>query len=89
MSSGFTLLGAKDSQATLDEVCITLICYAGRRNLHHAQFQLDTDPEIQGLMKQLNGHLQSMQSNTAPFAGLSEAITRSQAALDLYSLSND
>ncbi|KAJ5319837.1 hypothetical protein PENANT_c026G07996 [Penicillium antarcticum] len=69
MSSEFTLLGAKDSQATLDE--------------------LDTDPEIQGLMKQLNGHLQSMQSNTAPFAGLSDAITRSQAALDLYSLSND
>ncbi|KAJ6011819.1 hypothetical protein N7499_013210 [Penicillium canescens] len=69
MSSGFSLLGAKDSQATLDE--------------------LDNDPEIQVLMKQLNGHLQSMQSNTAPFAGLSEAITRSQAALDLYSLSND
>ncbi|OGE53899.1 hypothetical protein PENARI_c007G00802 [Penicillium arizonense] len=69
MASGFTLLGAKDSQATLDE--------------------LDADPEIQGLMKQLNGHLQSMQSNTAPFAGLSEAITRSQAALDLYSVSND
>ncbi|KAJ6100204.1 hypothetical protein N7467_001739 [Penicillium canescens] len=69
MSSGVTLLGAKDSQATLDE--------------------LDTDPEIQGLMKQLHGHLQSMQSNTAPFAGLSEAITRSQAALDLYSVSND
>ncbi|KAJ5081880.1 CENP-A-nucleosome distal centromere subunit CENP-Q [Penicillium alfredii] len=51
--------------------------------------ELDTDPEIQGLMKQLHGHLQSMQSNTAPLAGLSDAITRSQAALDLYSIPDD
>jgi kinetochore protein Fta7 len=63
------LLGAKESQVTLDE--------------------LDTDPEVKGLMKQLHGHLQSMQSNTAPFAGLGDAITRSQAALDLYSMSKD
>ncbi|KAJ6150512.1 CENP-A-nucleosome distal centromere subunit CENP-Q [Penicillium samsonianum] len=68
-SSEFTLLGAKDSQVTLDE--------------------LETDPEVQGLMKQLHGHLQSMQSNTAPFAGLGDAVTRSQAALDLYSMPND
>ncbi|KAJ6177750.1 hypothetical protein N7519_008211 [Penicillium mononematosum] len=68
-SSEFALLGAKDSQVTLDE--------------------LETDPEVQGLMKQLHGHLQSMQSNTAPFAGLGDAITRSQAALDLYSMPND
>jgi kinetochore protein Fta7 len=40
-------------------------------------------------MKQLHGHLQSMQSNTAPLAGLKEAVTRSQAALDLYSTPND
>ncbi|OOQ88129.1 putative kinetochore protein fta7 [Penicillium brasilianum] len=65
----FTLLNAKKSQMTLDE--------------------LDDDPEIKALMKQLHGHLQSMQSNTAPLAGLKEAVTRSQAALDLYSTPND
>ncbi|CAI7622015.1 unnamed protein product [Penicillium bialowiezense] len=51
--------------------------------------ELDDDPEVRGLMKQLNGHLQSMQNNTAPFADLSDAITRSQAALDLFSMPND
>ncbi|KAJ5881488.1 CENP-A-nucleosome distal centromere subunit CENP-Q [Penicillium soppii] len=51
--------------------------------------ELDADPEVRGIMKQLHGHLQSMQSNTAPFADLSDAITRSQAALDLYSMPND
>ncbi|CAL5869839.1 uncharacterized protein PFLUO_LOCUS4070 [Penicillium psychrofluorescens] len=65
----FTLLDAKDSQATLDG--------------------LDTDPEVQSLMKQLHGHLQSLQTNTAPLAGLRDAITRSQAALDLYSMPDD
>ncbi|KAJ5780159.1 CENP-A-nucleosome distal centromere subunit CENP-Q [Penicillium paradoxum] len=51
--------------------------------------ELNGDPEVQGLMKQLHGHLQSMQNNTAPFVGLGDAITRSQAALDLYSTPND
>ncbi|KAJ5569425.1 uncharacterized protein N7459_008855 [Penicillium hispanicum] len=51
--------------------------------------ELDADPEIQGLMKQLHGHLQSMHTNTAPLLGLRDAITRSQAALDLYSDSID
>ncbi|CAG8077863.1 unnamed protein product [Penicillium salamii] len=51
--------------------------------------ELDDDPEALGLMKQLNGHLQSMQSNTAPFSDLGDAITRSQAALDTYSMPND
>ncbi|KAJ6108672.1 hypothetical protein N7523_009995 [Penicillium sp. IBT 18751x] len=51
--------------------------------------ELDADPVIQKLMNQLHGHLQSMQSNIAPMAGLSDAITRSQAALDYYSSSND
>ena len=51
--------------------------------------QLDTDPEVQSLMKQLHGHLQSMQTNTAPLAGLRDAITRSQAALDLYAMPDD
>ncbi|KAJ5645952.1 CENP-A-nucleosome distal centromere subunit CENP-Q [Penicillium lividum] len=51
--------------------------------------ELDTDPEIQGLMKQLHGHLQSMQTNTAPLMGLRDAITRSQAALDIFAGSND
>ncbi|KAJ5281254.1 CENP-A-nucleosome distal centromere subunit CENP-Q [Penicillium angulare] len=51
--------------------------------------ELDTDPDIQRLMKQLHGHLQSMQTNTAPLSGLRDAITRSQAALDLFNGSND
>ncbi|KAJ5172840.1 hypothetical protein N7492_005433 [Penicillium capsulatum] len=51
--------------------------------------ELDSDPEIQGLMKQLHGHLQSMQTNVEPLTGLRDAISRSQAALDLYSESND
>ncbi|KAJ5407761.1 CENP-A-nucleosome distal centromere subunit CENP-Q [Penicillium cosmopolitanum] len=46
---------------------------------------LDDDPEVQVLMKQLHGHLQSMQSNMAPLTGLRDALTRSQAALDLFS----
>ncbi|KAJ5666700.1 CENP-A-nucleosome distal centromere subunit CENP-Q [Penicillium macrosclerotiorum] len=58
--------------------------------VHQASLdELDDDPEIQGLIKQLHGHLQSMQANTAPLAGLKDAITRSQAALDLYSMAND
>lgn len=56
---------------------------------NHALLQLDNDPEVRGLMKQLHGHLQSMQSNTVPFAELGDAITRSQAALDLYSMPYD
>lgn len=44
---------------------------------------------MSALMKQLHDHLQSMQTNTAPFAGLKDAIIRSQAALDFYSMSND
>ncbi|KAJ5729436.1 CENP-A-nucleosome distal centromere subunit CENP-Q [Penicillium malachiteum] len=51
--------------------------------------ELDVDPEIQGLMKQLHGHLQSMQTNTAPLSGLRDALVRSQAALDLFNGSND
>ncbi|KAF3394334.1 hypothetical protein F1880_004700 [Penicillium rolfsii] len=51
--------------------------------------ELDDDPEVRALMKQLHGHLQSMQSNTAPLVGLKEAITRAQAALDLYTTPND
>lgn len=51
--------------------------------------QLDEDAEIRGLMKQLHGHLQSMQANVAPLAGLGDAVSRSQAALDLYSASDD
>ncbi|KAJ5925073.1 CENP-A-nucleosome distal centromere subunit CENP-Q, partial [Penicillium verhagenii] len=51
--------------------------------------ELETDPEIQALMKQLHGHLQSMQTNTAPLMGLRDAITRSQAALDIFAGSDD
>ncbi|KAJ5463937.1 CENP-A-nucleosome distal centromere subunit CENP-Q [Penicillium sp. IBT 31633x] len=61
----------------------------GTKDDHVTLDGLDADSDVQGLMKQLHGHLQSMQNNTAPFAGLGDAITRSQAALDLYSMPND
>ncbi|KAJ5702999.1 CENP-A-nucleosome distal centromere subunit CENP-Q [Penicillium malachiteum] len=51
--------------------------------------ELDDDPEIQRLMKQLHGHLTSMQTNTAPLSGLRDALVRSQAALDLFNGVND
>ncbi|KAE8352677.1 CENP-Q, a CENPA-CAD centromere complex subunit-domain-containing protein [Aspergillus coremiiformis] len=51
--------------------------------------EFETDPEIVGLLKQLNGHLNSLQNNIAPLKGLSDAITRSQAALSLVSLPED
>lgn len=49
----------------------------------------DPDPELQALIKQLNGHLQSMQNNIAPLAGLRDAIILSRAALDLLSVPTD
>ncbi|OJJ47127.1 hypothetical protein ASPZODRAFT_132074 [Penicilliopsis zonata CBS 506.65] len=48
---------------------------------------LDADADVLNLLKQINGHLQSLQTNTAPLDGLSDAITRSQAALSLFSAS--
>ncbi|PLB39507.1 uncharacterized protein BDW47DRAFT_103156 [Aspergillus candidus] len=51
--------------------------------------QLEADPELSGLLGQLNGHLKSMQSNTAPLAGLKDAITRSHAVLSMASLPED
>ncbi|KAJ5484135.1 hypothetical protein N7539_005931 [Penicillium diatomitis] len=51
--------------------------------------ELDGDPDVHKLMLQLQGHLQSMQTNTAPLDGLSDAIMRSQAALDLLFTSSD
>lgn len=51
--------------------------------------QLETDPDIHGLFKQLNGHLNSMQNNTDPLAGLQDAINRSQNALNLYPMAED
>ncbi|KAF7587139.1 hypothetical protein BBP40_007688 [Aspergillus hancockii] len=75
---------------------------SSQQNQEHTQFilggektsqttfdELEADPEVVGLLKQLKGHLKSMQNNTAPLTGLSEAITRSQAALALASLPED
>ncbi|KAJ9245390.1 CENP-Q, a CENPA-CAD centromere complex subunit-domain-containing protein [Paecilomyces variotii] len=50
---------------------------------------LQPDSEVAGLLKQLNGHLQSMHNNVAPLDGLKEAITRSQAALNLLPIPAD
>lgn len=86
-SSAFALLSTSASQGALDEVRILTDSLEGTAN--RWWMQLDNDPEIQGLMKQLHGHLQNMQTNTGPLAGLSDAITRSQAALDLYSVPDD
>ncbi|EAW14084.1 uncharacterized protein ACLA_071170 [Aspergillus clavatus NRRL 1] len=47
--------------------------------------ELEDDPEVLDLLGQLNDHLRSMQNNTAPLAGLKDAIIRSEAALDLFS----
>ncbi|KAL4968531.1 uncharacterized protein BDV14DRAFT_196833 [Aspergillus stella-maris] len=51
--------------------------------------ELETDPEVSNLLKQLNNHLKSMQSNTAPCSGLKDAITRSQVALSLATMPDD
>ncbi|GIJ88877.1 hypothetical protein Asppvi_007805 [Aspergillus pseudoviridinutans] len=46
--------------------------------------ELENDPEISGLLRQLNGHLKSMQNNVAPLTGLKDALTRSEAALSRW-----
>ncbi|ODM16106.1 hypothetical protein SI65_08540 [Aspergillus cristatus] len=51
--------------------------------------ELESDPEVQGLLKQLTGHLQSMQTNTAPLTGLKDAVKRSQTALSLLPVPED
>ncbi|KAL4785185.1 CENP-Q, a CENPA-CAD centromere complex subunit-domain-containing protein [Aspergillus varians] len=51
--------------------------------------ELEADPEVSSLLKQLNNHLNSMQTNTAPLDGLKDAITRSQAALSLTAMPDD
>ncbi|KAB8235428.1 hypothetical protein ETB97_001294 [Aspergillus alliaceus] len=67
----------------------TRFILAGEMDAQATFDELETDPEIMGLLKQLNGHLNSMQNNIAPLTGLSEAITRSQVALSLASLPED
>ncbi|GAT26626.1 kinetochore protein Fta7 [Aspergillus luchuensis] len=50
---------------------------------------LENDPEVSNILKQLTGHLKSMQNNTAPVAGLKDAIGRSHAALSLTFMPED
>ncbi|OXV09704.1 hypothetical protein Egran_02541 [Elaphomyces granulatus] len=50
---------------------------------------LDSDPEILSLTTRLSRHMQSMQDNIAPLAGLRDAILQSQAALDFLSIPAD
>lgn len=61
-----------------------LFCLFLCRETMLTRSQLDPDPEVIGLLKQLNGHLQSMQTNTAPLAGLQDAIILAQNALSLF-----
>ncbi|GKZ74928.1 hypothetical protein AnigIFM63309_005396 [Aspergillus niger] len=51
--------------------------------------ELENDPEVSNILKQLTGHLKSMQNNTAPVAGLKDAIGRSHAALSLTFMPED
>ncbi|KKK14231.1 hypothetical protein P175DRAFT_0441148 [Aspergillus ochraceoroseus IBT 24754] len=67
--AGFTLMSAKDTQSSFDE--------------------LEADPEVSTLLRQLNNHLKSMQNNATPLVGLKDAITRSQTALSLATMPDD
>ncbi|KAL4876097.1 CENP-Q, a CENPA-CAD centromere complex subunit-domain-containing protein [Aspergillus karnatakaensis] len=61
-------------------------------NLKESQLsfnELESDPEASSLLKQLNSHLKSMQSNTAPLTGLKDALARSQTALSLATMPDD
>ncbi|KAL2832998.1 CENP-Q, a CENPA-CAD centromere complex subunit-domain-containing protein [Aspergillus cavernicola] len=51
--------------------------------------ELEADPEVSSLLRQLNNHLNSMQSNTNSLDGLKDAITRSQVALSLATMPDD
>ncbi|EEA22613.1 hypothetical protein TMatcc_001458 [Talaromyces marneffei ATCC 18224] len=51
--------------------------------------EMEPHREIQSIVMQLNGHLNSMQTNIAPFVALREAITEAQAALDFLPLPPD
>ncbi|GAM37584.1 hypothetical protein TCE0_024r07624 [Talaromyces pinophilus] len=51
--------------------------------------EIEPDREIQSIVMQLNGHLNSIQNNIAPFVELREAIMEAQAALDFLPLPPD
>ncbi|PYI08555.1 hypothetical protein BO78DRAFT_74723 [Aspergillus sclerotiicarbonarius CBS 121057] len=51
--------------------------------------ELENDPDVSNILKQLNGHLKSMRNNTAPLTGLTDAIARSHAALSLTFMPED
>ncbi|PYH44224.1 uncharacterized protein BP01DRAFT_85207 [Aspergillus saccharolyticus JOP 1030-1] len=51
--------------------------------------ELEADPDVLGLLEQLNDHLKSMQNNTTPLTGLRDAVARSQAALSLTFVPDD
>ena len=48
------------------------------------RLQLQKDPDIAALLRQLRSHLDSMEANTAAINGIEEAIAKSQATLDTY-----
>ncbi len=45
---------------------------------------LENDSNLEGLLKQVRSHLDSMQSNTASLQDISTAMTSSRAALDCF-----
>ncbi|KAK1139519.1 hypothetical protein N8T08_000725 [Aspergillus melleus] len=62
---------------------------AGEKNPQLTFDGLEDDPDTFGLLKQLSGHLNSIQNNISPLNGLADAITRSQIALSLTSMPQD
>lgn len=49
--------------------------------------QMDADPDVLSLAKQLRNHLESMQNNASQVSGIRDAITRAQSALSMLPLS--
>ncbi|KMP05392.1 hypothetical protein CIRG_05073 [Coccidioides immitis RMSCC 2394] len=47
---------------------------------------MDADPDVLSLVKQLRNHLESMKTNANHVAGIREAITRAQSALNMLPL---
>ncbi|BDD60757.1 hypothetical protein MPDQ_004663 [Monascus purpureus] len=77
---------ARDSQ---DQNPPAAYVVANTKNSPMTLSELGDDPDITRLITQLQDHLQSMQRNAAPLSGLRNAIARSQAALNLFEMSED
>jgi len=59
---------------------------AEMRDNEVALCDIEADSNLRPFVEQLRSHLESMQSNASQIAGIRDAITRSQAALNLLPL---